>query len=305
MKVQGLKPVQSLPIQRAENYAIERLLDRLFPTRNIRRILLITPPDAEASNFRYDTAKRRRYPNYPPYGLAVIAQKLKSIGIEVAITNLNHEVLKHCCLSGSIDEFDFDRVWQTRLDKDLVDFNPDLVGVTCMFTMTHGSLKKVVDRVRSAGFPVAIGGVHVTNDVERVLDGIPSADIAFLNEAELAIQRLIEVVNKKRGIGDLGQMIMVDGDVRQRFLHECKPTADDINVIPAFELLPMRETSDYGIVGAFYCFKPKGTRFATVLSNRGCRAQCTFCSVRTFNGVGVRQRSVESVVDELEILKNE
>ena len=45
-------------------------------------------------------------------------------------------------------------------------------------------------------------------------------------------------------------------------------------------------------------------QFATVLSNRGCRAQCTFCSVRNFNGVSVRQRSVESVLDELELLKD-
>ncbi|MZH03551.1 MAG: radical SAM protein, partial [Nitrospinae bacterium] len=49
----------------------------------------------------------------------------------------------------------------------------------------------------------------------------------------------------------------------------------------------------------------KGTPIATVLSNRGCRAACTFCNVRTFNGVGVRHRSVESVLDELSILKNE
>ena len=302
---QPLTRVHSPPDQRVQNSEIEARFDRLFPTRNIRRILLITPPDAEAANFRYDTAQRRRYPNYPPYGLAVLAQKLRSIGMEVAISNLNHEVLKQCCISSSEAEFDFDRTWQTRLDQDLAGFNPDLVGVTCMFTMTHASLKKVCERVKSSGFPVAIGGVHVTNDVERVLDDIPSADIAFLNEGEIAVQRLVEAVNRNCEIGDLGQVILIDGAVRHRVLRECKPTADDIDVIPAFDLLPMRETSDYGTVGSFYCFKPKGTRFATVLSNRGCRAQCTFCSVRTFNGVGVRQRSVESVLDELEILKNE
>ncbi len=208
-------------------------------------------------------------------------------------------------MSTSEVEFDFDKAWQIRLERELSGFNPDLVGLTCMFTMTHGSLKKVCDRIKFSGFPVAIGGVHVTNDVERVLDDIPSADIAILNEGEIAIQRLIQAVNRNCEIGDLGQVIFVDGTDRHRILRECKPTAEDIDVIPAFDLLPMRETSDYGTVGAFYCFKPKGTRFATVLSNRGCRAQCTFCSVRTFNGAGVRQRSVKSVVDELEILKNE
>lgn len=284
---------------------VEACLHRLFPARHISRILLVTPPDSEATNFRYETAKRLRYPNYPPYGLAVLAQKLRSIGIEVRIVNLNHEVLKQCCLSSSENEFEFDKAWQVKLDGELSEFDPDLVGVTCMFTMTHGSLKKVSSRIKSAGFPVAIGGVHVTNDVERILDDIPSADIAILNEGEIAFQRLVQAVNKNCELRDLGQVIFVDGAVRHRVLRLCKPGAEDIDVIPAYDLLPMRETSDYGTVGAFYCFKPKGTRFATVLSNRGCRAQCTFCSVRTFNGVGVRQRSVKSVVDELEILKNE
>ena len=40
------------------------------------------------------------------------------------------------------------------------------------------------------------------------------------------------------------------------------------------------------------------------MSNRGCRAQCTFCNVRIFNGVGVRQRSLQSVEKELSLLKN-
>ncbi|MDP6926293.1 MAG: hypothetical protein QGG84_04310, partial [Rhodospirillales bacterium] len=42
-----------------------------------------------------------------------------------------------------------------------------------------------------------------------------------------------------------------------------------------------------------------------MLSNRGCRAQCTFCSVRNFNGPGVRQRDVASVIDELDVLVND
>ena len=65
------------------------------------------------------------------------------------------------------------------------------------------------------------------------------------------------------------------------------------------------ELTKYGKIGSFFCLKPKESKITTVLSNRGCRAQCTFCSVRTFNGVGVRRRSVESVIEELKILKYE
>ena len=46
-------------------------------------------------------------------------------------------------------------------------------------------------------------------------------------------------------------------------------------------------------------------RCSTVLSNRGCVAHCDFCSVREFNGVGVRHRSIDSVIGEIETLRDE
>ena len=55
----------------------------------------------------------------------------------------------------------------------------------------------------------------------------------------------------------------------------------------------------------FTGFKGEDTPSGTILSNRGCRAQCSFCSVRNFNGKGVRRRHVQSVVDELSYLRNE
>lgn len=284
---------------------IDAWLDRNFPGRNIKRVLLVTPPDAEAEYFRYDTARRRRYPNYPPYGLAVLAKKLQSINVEVRITNLNHVVLRECCRSSSKEEFDFDLAWQNQLDQDIQAFRPDFVGVTCMFTMTHGSLHKVCSRLKRNGIVVGIGGVHVTNDVSRVLDDIPEVDLAFLNEGDIAIQRFVQCANKRIPVDQLGQVIFVDGEQRYSILRECRPSETDIDVIPAYELLEIREAADYGTIGAFYFLKPKATKFATVLSNRGCRAQCTFCSVPNFNGAGVRQRSVKSVVDELEILQDE
>ena len=78
-----------------------------------------------------------------------------------------------------------------------------------------------------------------------------------------------------------------------------------MDICPSYDLLDIPEYSKYGTIGAFYCFKPKETVFATVLSNRGCRAQCTFCSVRNFNGKGVRTRDPIKVADEIEILAND
>ncbi len=281
-------------------------LARVFPNGPISRVLLVTPPDGSAELFRPATAARRRYPNYPAYGIGVIAQHLRAVGVESQMINLNHAVLK-ACKERNDDEapFDFDGAWQGALKEAIEEFAPDMIGVTCMFTMTHQSLRRVCEYASGFGVPIAIGGVHVSNDVERILDDIPCVRIAFLREADVAVKRFCEVIAGKQEAAALGQVILSEPDNRLRFTRDLRPTVAEMDVIPAYELMDTADLSRYGVMGNFHGFKPRDTRFATVLSNRGCRAQCTFCCVRNFNGVSVRQRNVESVLDELAILKNE
>src|SRR5260221_7040195 len=121
--------------------AVGALLARMFP-EGIRRVLLVNPPDGHSELFRPATALRRRYTNSPPYGLGVLAQHLRTAGVEPQLANLNHEVLKAARRDGS---FIFDRVWQHALNAAIEKFRPDLIAVTCMFTMTHVSLKRVCE----------------------------------------------------------------------------------------------------------------------------------------------------------------
>jgi radical SAM superfamily enzyme YgiQ (UPF0313 family) len=289
----------------ADGEEIEGVLTRLFPEQHISRVLLVNPPDSHAELFQYDTAKRGRYTNYPPYGLIILARNLREIGVEVDVCNLNHEVLKQCHATDRADEFDYDAAWGGLLDTKVKDFAPDLVCVTCMFTMTHLSFKRVCEKAASHEVPLAVGGVHVSNDVERVLDDISCARLAFLHEGELALNGFVQVVNGEAAVGTLAQLIIDEGGKRFRFLKEKRPSEEDCNLLPSWNLAVPEENAQYGTIGSFYYLKPRDTRFATILSNRGCRAQCTFCSVRSFNGVGVRLRDVSSVVDELELLENE
>lgn len=284
---------------------VRDLIARSFPRGRIERVLLITPPDGEAELFRIQTAKRRRYPNYPPYGLAVLATNLRQIGVTPMILNLNHEVLKAANLAANDDAFDFNAVWRERVREAIESFQPDLVGVTCMFTMTHPSMKRVCEFVDGLGVPVAIGGVHVTNDVNRVLDDIPVVRFVFTREGDMALTLFVSAVSGEVALESLGQMVINDSQTGERIRLDApvQPSADNLNVIPAYDLIDVGELTRYGVIGNFHGFRSKETRFATCLSNRGCRAQCTFCSVRNFNGKAVRQRSVKNVLDELQMLK--
>ena len=289
------------------------VLDECFKGRSIKKILLVAPPDIEFKLFDYSLTKRGRSNNYPPYGLTVLGRHLIDHGLEVKICNLNHEILKKCKESNSATDFDFSKTWKSKLRLVLKEFQPDLVGATCLFTVTHPSLTHVCQEIKKLGMPwlgqdreipLVIGGVHVTHDVENILNAIPEANFAFLNEAELSFLNFIDVVNKVRPIEDLSQIVMNSPNHRLHVNSQSVPEPKNLDITPAFELIDLKEYSEFGVLGSWYNFVDRKTPIATVLANRGCRAACTFCNVRNFNGVGVRHRSVESVLDELSTLKN-
>src|SRR5262249_21561649 len=139
--------------------------NRLFPKRQIKRVLFVSPPDADSSLFNWATGKRGRYLNYPPYGPGVLATHLRALGIEVQLVSLQTAVLRACHQAESADDFDFDKAWQEALHHKLLEAPPDLVGITCMFSQTHTSMVTVCKYLREHMplTPLAVGGVHITN----------------------------------------------------------------------------------------------------------------------------------------------
>ena len=243
------------------------------------RIIFILPPDIHAEGFDPATAKRRRYLNYPPYGLGLLAAIAEEKGHETKIVNLQSAVLE------SPD--DFERAWQEKCDFDA----PDLFALTCMFSQTHKSLQRVSEYLarRYPGVKQVAGGVHVTNSLAQeetraqFRADLPHISKFFMYEAEQEWAAYL--------------------DGRSLIQGRLQPSGEDLNRRPAWHLMDPRESSRWGKVGAFYCLLDGDPVCATVLSNRGCRAHCTFCSVRNFNGEGVRRRNVASVVDELLLLQ--
>jgi radical SAM superfamily enzyme YgiQ (UPF0313 family) len=290
--------------------AIDGFLSDLFPHRKIRRILLVAPPDAAADMFDDATCRRGRYGNFPPYGLGIIARYLLADGVEVRIVNLNNEVLKACRCSHGQGAFDFDNVWHDALRREIGNYKPDFAGVTCMFTQSHTITARVCEKIKelSPRMPLALGGVHVSNcfhsrkQCGELLNDFACIDLFFLYEAEVAFRHFVRAVNKTIVAHSLYQVFF--NKYNCCFPVKKIPAGDELDVAPAYELMAMDELSRYGLIGSFYCFKSKSTQFATVLSNRGCRGRCTYCSVHNFNGGGVRHRSVQAIVDELLVLKD-
>jgi radical SAM superfamily enzyme YgiQ (UPF0313 family) len=292
---------------------IESKLDRLFPKRSIQNVLFVVPPDGDAKNFNYTTCKLGRYPNFPPYGVGILAARLRQLAVHVDVLNLNNEVLKAGRASKSDDDFDFDQVVDNLLKRRLHYFKPDLVGVTCMFSQTHESTIGICKKVKhfEAKLPVAAGGVHITNSMidekthDLLFKSLSMVDLFFAYESDLSFPNFVKIVNKKEPLTSLSQVFINDEKVPMHFINRVTPKGDELDVIPAHDLITEPDLAENGKIGSYHMHAKPGARFATALSNRGCRAQCTFCSVRNFNGSGVRTRSVQSVIDELLMLRHE
>ncbi len=292
---------------------IDACLSKIFGEKKIKKILLINPPDASKSTFDFDRAHRKRNSDYPPYGLLIVAKHLQKNGYEVEIINLHHEVSKACVETNDKNKFEFEKFWKETLWKKIKEFKPDLASITCLFSVTHNSYKDVCFELKNPislkknnikNIPLASGGVHISHDPENILKEITPIDIAFLNEAELSFLNLLEYHNKKINIDGLSMTYIRESD--SDFIKievDGRPKHLDLEIIPAYDLIKVEEYSKYGTIGSWSAFR-KNVKIGTVLSNRGCRAQCTFCNVRIFNGVGVRQRSLKSVEEELSLLKH-
>ena len=240
--------------------------------------------------FNLQTAKLKRYPNYPPYGLGIISNQLEKRGYDVQILNLNDHLLTK---ANELEDFDYDNIVFDHLDGIINEFNPDLIGLTCMFTMTHKSLKNVIDHIANRyKIPIAVGGVHITNSIqsdltrEKFIEDLSNANFFFLFESEIAFADFINTINNPKGnLSHLRQLVF-RGNNNAIFEIDDRvvPTGEDLNLSPNHSKMPAQNFGKYGKIGSFAYLKGPDARFSTVLSNRGCRASCTFCSVRNFNG---------------------
>lgn len=290
----------------------EAAIRRVIGDGRIERVLFVVPPDGNAASFGYATGRLGRYPNFPAYGVGILATALRRRSVEVEVLHLNNAVLKACKRSRSEEEFDFLGVVESELARSVEAFHPQLIGITCMFSQTHSSMIDVCTRLAALapGVPIALGGVHVTNSLvdettrETFIRDFPMVRFLFTYESDVTFPRFVDVVNGAGDARELGQLYINIPEEPLFLTTRYRPKDDDLDTIPAHDLITLPDLADNGKIGSFHALVPVGTRFSTILANRGCRARCTFCSVNNFNGVGVRGRSVQSVIDELLLLRD-
>ncbi|MBF0126688.1 MAG: B12-binding domain-containing radical SAM protein, partial [Magnetococcales bacterium] len=248
-----------------------------------------------------------RYYAFPPYGIGILKRNLEKRDYTVRLEDLNYRVLAaiHQAEGSITTPEDLTRIWQTQLRNAIEAFKPDIVGLSCMYTMTHDITIRNAEFIKSirSDLPVIVGGVHATTSMETVLHASPAIDLVALYEGDTHFGDLLDFARGLRESDTLAQIALRLDGATAVLAERSTPRAEEIQESPDFGDLPIGDYSRVGQVGIFNFWYGATARAASLMANRGCRARCSFCSVRHFNGPGVRQREAARVVEEMTHLK--
>lgn len=274
-----------------------------FSCRVPRELILINPQLVPEEAFDPVIARNKGYYAFPPVGLLYLAAVSHEVlpNLTIKILDLNYEMLKR----GAQEGFRYD-FWKDLLHETLAECEAPHIGVTCMFGATKPVFLQVSRWLREnyPHIPIHAGGVQATYDFDELLSR-NYCDTLFRKEAELQWRAFLTTcVDPQATELPTGLAFRHDGHV-----YELGQPQGDVpiehDIRRYYDLIPVADYANVGSLAAFSRFNGHDRPFATVISNRGCRAHCTFCTVRDFNGKGVRGRSPQNVIDEIKFLVRE
>jgi len=263
--------------------------------------VLIQVPQVPLELIEPDVAKSRGYFAYPPHALFYLAATFRGLGIETRLLDLNF-VMLDAAQKGK------DAVlpaWEAALQEALAGIDKPVIGVSLMFDNTYAEFTRVCRRIRELKPDAAIfaGGVAASADPEKILDdGL--ADLVFCHEGEGGIESFYAWHRGERRSGPINVAFK---DLKGRHLTTPMHSGGEVDLDIRDEIgkVPISLYHRQGSLSNFSRMNGIDIPFATVLSRRGCRARCSFCGVRNFNGKSVRVRHNKGVVDEMVKLRTE
>ena len=263
-------------------------------------ILLIQPPIRDF----YLTAKRTI-----PYGLASIAAGLIEAGFCVQIldalataksrvVDLPQEMAYLRSFYGRPDPspfalfhhfkhfgYSFDTIGQ-RVKK----AQPFLVGISALFSAYANEAVLAAQIVKKChpNCKIVVGGHHATAMPARVME-CSAVDFVLRGEGEVSMARLATALQNETGYEDIPGLVYRKPDGSLHVGETASVRNPDDLPLPATQLIDPRH---------YRRNKKAGT---VVVASRGCPLKCTYCSMGASSPLSYRQRSVASVLREIEI----
>jgi anaerobic magnesium-protoporphyrin IX monomethyl ester cyclase len=209
----------------------------------------------------------------PPLGILYLAAELLDAGYRVECCDYNAETYTDAHLSAMIAD-------------------ADLVGVSVL-SFNRRNAYDMISRINEIrpGLPVIAGGA----DCMLHHAPVPGTVLTVVEEAETIIVEIVRTVLDRSNFAALSGVVYLDGNGARR---EGLPFAPEENIdtfrFPRRDLL--RDNKGYSIIGK------KSRDITTMITSRGCPRRCAFCAHGAVAYRRYRSRSVENVLDELELI---
>ncbi len=238
----------------------------------LSRIVLVTPP--------YHSGVVETAGSWPNVAFVYLAGALREAGFDPIIYD------------AMTAHHDMDRI-AAELER----YAPDMV-LTSAYTPSYPAAARML-RVAKETLPgviTGIGGVHSHFMYDEVLtkDG-DAVDFVVRGEGERTLPELVQCLNagdnlaKVEGIAYRDENGAVLATPARPFVHDLDslPTAWDLVDWSLYRFYPLPDT-----------------KLAILSTSRGCDQSCTFCSQQVFWNKTWRARSAESVIAEMEMLRD-
>ena len=291
-----VQPIDKEKISSGDDHALEYKGSHTYikTPLKVKKVLLLFPP-------AYTIKSARDINPLPPIGIGMLASVLEKNKYQVEILD--------CLVRG------WDQEEETQANKDIVrvgltddqikeyikEFKPDVVGVSCMFSVQHKIYPQIFAAIKSVNSSIITvgGGAHVTVCSKEILED-PNCDYVILGEGEESIVEFLEVLQGRKSFES------VDGlgwekDSSDYVLNPKLKWIEDLDSLPfpAYHLIGLEQY--FGLESSHGIRHEK--KYAPIVTSRGCPAKCTFCSANKMFGYKFRTRSAQNVLDELWFLK--
>lgn len=183
----------------------------------------------------------------------------------------------------------------------LRDFEPDIVGIQCNYTVQWGNARALADLVKSFDpeLMVISGGAHSSGDWQNAIIDAPF-DFIVANEADRSFVALLDAVTSPDTPAHEVRGVVYRKDftpIRNDILKQGRPSSQYISINPKRQSLTERQQfmplPDFGFLSmsdyaqshhsAGVRVRPHGS-WAQTFATIGCNVNCDFCYIPMVNG---------------------
>jgi radical SAM superfamily enzyme YgiQ (UPF0313 family) len=217
---------------------------------------------------------------WQPLGTLYVASSIQKAGHDVIFLNgafMSHE----------------------EIMKELSYYTPDVIGI---YSTTFGWEKAIftASEIRKGGFQmrpyIIVGGPYPIAVQEKCIKDSEAIDAVITGEGEITMVEVLDRLSAGESLEGLEGLIYRRG--RELVINPPRALIEDVDSLP----FPAREllgrAMDYVPPPATYKRRP----VAVIMTARGCNRNCIFCfQIDKHRKSGIRFRSVENVMDEIEL----